>query len=81
VRNRNQAINFRWNIILSIFKKHPDWQLADIYADDGKSGKGDKNRKRLYENDRRLQGGKIDKIITKSVSRFARNLMLCKNMF
>ena len=47
-------------------------------SDDGKSGKGDKNRKGFMRMIDDCRAGKIDKIITKSVSRFARNLMLCK---
>lgn len=54
-------------------KMHPEYKLVDIYADEGLSGtcleKRD-DQKRLIQDCKR---GKIDRIITKSVSRFARN--------
>ena len=54
-------------------KERNDWQFAGLYYDDGISGLSRKNRdgfNRLIEDS--LQG-KIDLIVTKSVSRFARN--------
>jgi resolvase, N-terminal domain protein len=54
-------------------KERNDWQFAGLYYDDGISGLSHKNRdgfNRLIEDS--LQG-KIDLIVTKSVSRFARN--------
>jgi len=57
--------------------QHPDWVLADIYADEGISGtKTDKREdfKRLVNDCRR---GKVDRVIVKSVSRFARNTCDC----
>ena len=51
---------------------HPGWELAGIYADEGISG----TLNRRPEFQRMLadcRSGKIDQIITKSVSRFARN--------
>lgn len=54
-------------------KMHPEYKLVDIYADEGLSGtcleKRD-DQKRLIQD---CKKGKIDRIITKSVSRFARN--------
>ena len=53
--------------------QQPDWELVDIYADEGLTGtKTDKREdlKRLVNDCRK---GKIDKVIVKSVSRFARN--------
>ncbi len=52
---------------------NPNWKLAGIYADDGISGT---DRKKRDEFNRLLQdceAGKIDMILTKSISRFARN--------
>ncbi len=52
---------------------HPDWEFVKVYADEGKSGVGTKNRKGFNEMVSDALSGKIDLIITKSVSRFARN--------
>ncbi len=52
---------------------HADWELVEVYPDEGISGLSTKKR----ENFRRMMddalAGKIDLIITKSISRFARN--------
>ena len=57
--------------------QHPDWELADIYADEGLTGtKTDKrdDLRRLIADSRK---GKIDRVIVKSVARFARNTYDC----
>jgi DNA invertase Pin-like site-specific DNA recombinase len=58
--------------------KHQEWQSAGLYTDDGISGKFVKNRKSFLRMIVDAKAGKIDKIITKSISRFARNNMLCR---
>lgn len=50
-----------------------NWKLAGIYADDGKSGTNTKKRDDFKGMIKDAEGGKIDMILTKSVSRFARN--------
>ena len=52
--------------------KHPGWELAEIYADEGISGTLDK-RPEFQRMLKDCREGKIDLILTKSVSRFARN--------
>ena len=57
--------------------KHPGWELAGIYADSGISGTNTKKReefKRMIED---CTDGRIDMVITKSISRFARNTLDC----
>ena len=57
--------------------QHDDWQLVDIYADDGLTGTRMDKREdfnRMLDHCRR---GRIDKILVKSVSRFARNTKDC----
>jgi DNA invertase Pin-like site-specific DNA recombinase len=49
------------------------WELAGIYADEGKSGTTRKGRSRFNELISDCREGKVDYIITKSISRFARN--------
>lgn len=52
---------------------HPEYRLVDVYADEGLSGLGMERREELQRLLRDCKRGKIDRIITKSVSRFARN--------
>lgn len=58
-------------------KQNPAWESAGIYADDGISGTNTKNRvefNRLIDD---CMAGKIDMVVTKSISRFARNTLDC----
>jgi len=54
-------------------KSRPDWEFVSIYADEGISGVSTKNRDAFNQMVRDAKAGKIDLILTKSVSRFARN--------
>ncbi|MBP2028678.1 DNA invertase Pin-like site-specific DNA recombinase [Acetoanaerobium pronyense] len=53
--------------------KNPEWELAGIFADDGISGTNTKKREEFNRMIEECMEGKIDMIITKSISRFARN--------
>lgn len=55
----------------------PKWTMVDIFADKGLSGTGTKKRKEFNRLMRYCKQGKVDMIITKSVSRFARNTLDC----
>lgn len=55
----------------------PDWELADIYADEGISGTRADKRPQFQKMIKDCFAGKIDYIVTKSVSRFARNTVDC----
>ncbi len=57
--------------------RNPDWELAGIYADDGISGTNTKKREHFNEMIDACMAGKIDRVITKSISRFARNTLDC----
>lgn len=54
-------------------KKQEGWILAGIYADEGSSGTVKKKREGFLKLLQDCEGGKIDLILTKSISRFARN--------
>lgn len=54
-----------------------EWCFAGIYADEGISGTRADKRKAFQQLMKDCQKGKIDYIITKSVSRFARNTAEC----
>ena len=54
-------------------KSNPNWKLAGIYADDGKSATSTRKRADFQAMIDDCMAGKIDIVITKSISRFARN--------
>lgn len=58
-------------------QKNPEWELAGIFADDGISGTNTKKREEFNRMIEECMAGKIDMIITKSISRFARNTLDC----
>lgn len=51
----------------------PTWTMVDVFADEGKTGTSTCARKNFLRMIRQCRQGKIDMILTKSVSRFARN--------
>ncbi len=55
--------------------RHPKWTLVGIYADEGISGTSTKHRDEFNRMIAECKAGKVDLIITKSVSRFARNVV------
>ena len=57
--------------------KHPEWTLVRIYADEGISATSTKKRKDFNAMIDDCRAGKIDLIVTKSISRFARNVVDC----
>lgn len=57
--------------------KHDGWELVDIYADPGQSGTRMDKREDFSRMLADCRKGKIDKILVKSISRFARNTRDC----
>ena len=60
-----------------LVQDHPNWELKRIFADEGISGTSLKNRDAFNEMIEACRHGEYDLIVTKSVSRFARNLVDC----
>lgn len=56
-----------------LISDNPEWDFAGIYADDGISGTQTVHRKEFLRMLDDCDAGKIDIILTKSISRFARN--------
>ena len=56
---------------------HEQWKLVDIYADEGITGTSAKKRDDFQRMLKDCRKGKIDKILVKSISRFARNTSEC----
>ncbi len=65
------------NYYESQVQKHPNWTLVSIYADEGLSGTSTQKRKEFNRMIEDCKAGKIDLILTKSISRFARNYVDC----
>ena len=65
------------NYYTDFVSQHPNWTLVEIYADEGISGTSLKHRDSFNRMINDCYAGKIDLIVTKSVSRFARNLVDC----
>lgn len=55
----------------------PDWEMAGIFADEGITGTSMKKRKEFNQMIAACKRGRIDLILTKSLSRFARNTVDC----
>src|SRR5574344_2502856 len=65
------------NHYMDVIGRHEGWKLVEIYADEGISGTSLKRRDAFVKMINDCKAGKIDLIVTKSVSRFARNVVDC----
>src|SRR5450756_818137 len=72
-----QSFSSQVNHYTDVVKANPKWEFVDVYADEGISGTKKGNRPELLRLLSDCENGKIDLIITKSISRFARNTTDC----
>lgn len=61
----------------SYINDNPKYEMSGIYADEGISGTSTKKREQFKKMIQDCEDGKIDLVITKSISRFARNTQDC----
>lgn len=61
----------------NLINSNPEWTMAGIFADEGISGTQTKNRKEFNKMIRKCKQKKIDLVLCKSISRFARNTVDC----
>src|SRR5690625_7840220 len=61
----------------TFIEENDDWQLVGIYSDEGITGTKKDRRPELLRLISDCEKGKIDFILTKSISRFARNTIDC----
>ena len=61
----------------TLIEENEDWELVDIYADEGITGLRMDKRDDFQRLLRDCRRGKIDRILTKSISRFSRNTREC----
>ena len=71
------SIELQKNNYRDMIKANPKWKYVGTYVDDGFSGTNTDHRPAFKLMMKDAMAGKIDMIITKSVSRFARNLLDC----
>ncbi len=75
--NEDQANSFesQQRYFRQYIERNPDWELYAIFADEGISGTNTKKRKEFNRMIECAKNGDIDLIITKEISRFARNTL------
>lgn len=71
------SYNLQIEYYTQFIQKHPDWQFKGIFADYAKSGTSTEKRTEFMKMIQTCKKGRIDLIITKSISRFARNTLDC----
>lgn len=71
----NQRTHYQKEIL-----QNPDWELADLYWETGVSGTRTERRPELERLMADCRAGKVDMVITKSISRFSRNTADCLEM-
>ena len=72
--NSFAAQNTHYNALI---RTHDHWELVDIYADEGITGTSATKRGDFQRMLADCRKGRIDKILVKSISRFARNTSEC----
>ncbi len=75
--NQTSSYELQKNYYEDLVKRHPSWTLVNIYADEGISGTSLNHREAFRQMIHDCEQGMIDLVITKSVSRFARNVEDC----
>ena len=71
--NQTSSFELQKNHYEEYIKEHRGWELVGIYADEGISGTSLAHREEFNRMMNDCTSGKIDMIVTKSISRFARN--------
>lgn len=79
--NDEQATSYETQIehYTEYINKNPEWVLVNVYADEGISATNTKKRDQFNAMIEDCKRGLIDMILTKSISRFARNTVDCLN--
>lgn len=75
--NQTSSFELQKNHYEDMVNNKANWELVDIYADEGISGTSLQHRDNFVRMIDDCHDGKINLIVTKSVSRFARNILDC----
>ena len=75
--NEDQANSFesQQRYFRQYIERNPDWELYEVFADEGISGTNTKKRKEFNRMIACAKNGDFDLIVTKEISRFARNTL------
>ena len=75
--NEDQANSFesQQRYFRQYIERNPDWELYEVFADEGISGTNTKKRKEFNRMITCAKNGDFDLIVTKEISRFARNTL------
>ena len=75
--NEDQANSFesQRTFFRQYIERNPDWELYEVFADEGISGTNTKKRKEFNRMIACAKNGDFDLIVTKEISRFARNTL------
>ena len=77
LEEQQSSYDLQVNYYTGLIKGNPDWEFAGMYADEGITGTSTARRKEFNKMIAAAMAGKIDLILTKSISRFARNTVDC----
>lgn len=69
----HHSLSTQINYYSTLIQKNPDWEYAGVYADEGITGRNTRHRNEFNRLIEDCKNGKIDMILVKSISRFARN--------
>lgn len=75
--NQRNSYSTQISYYSDYISSNPGWQLVGLFADEGISGTGTKKRTQFNRMKRLARQRKIDLILCKSISRFARNTVDC----
>lgn len=67
------SLSAQVNYYSSLIQKNPEWEYAGVYADEGITGTSTVHRDEFNRLVADCEAGKIDMVLVKSISRFARN--------
>lgn len=71
--NLKHSLSAQISYYSSLIQGNPEWEYAGVYADEGITGTSADVRPRFQQMIADCENGKIDIVLTKSISRFARN--------
>ena len=74
---QTSSYELQMNEFTDQIKSNPRWEFAGIYSDEGISGTELSHRKGMLQMIEDAKEGKIDLVLTKSIARFARNIVDC----
>ena len=75
--SQEESLEVQQETYETIIRSNPNWEFVGIYTDEGRSGVTDRRESflRMIED---AKAGKIDRILVKSISRFGRDILLCR---